>query len=89
MGLGSCIGFLGLGFSVDGVWGLWFGAFWVFLGWGSLYEHKRITLGKKMVDHYLIKRVKPAIIYLYEPHTRNWVLRHPSTVLTSPRWSSG
>ena len=49
LGLGSYIGFLGLGFSVDGVWGLWCGAFWVFLGWGSLYKHKRITLGKKMV----------------------------------------
>ena len=23
LGLGSYIGFLGLGFSVDGVWGLW------------------------------------------------------------------
>ena len=40
MGLGSDIGFLWLGFSVDGIW--------VFLGWGSLYN-KRITLGKKMV----------------------------------------
>ena len=28
LGLGSYIGFLG--FSVDGVWGLWCGAFWVF-----------------------------------------------------------
>ena len=45
-GVGSYIGFLGLGFSVDGVWGLWCGAFWVFLGFGSLYEHKRINLGK-------------------------------------------
>ena len=27
LGLGSYIGFLGLGFSVDGVWGLWCGAF--------------------------------------------------------------
>ena len=35
-GLGSKIGFLGLGFSVDWVWGLWCGAFWVFLGLGSL-----------------------------------------------------
>ena len=46
LGLGSYIGFLGLGFSVDG-----FGACGVgpsgFLGWGSLYKHKRITLGKK------------------------------------------
>ena len=37
---------LGLGFSVDGIWGLWCGAFWVFLGWDSLCKHKRITLGK-------------------------------------------
>ena len=36
LGLGSLIRFLGLGFSVDGVWGLWCGAFWVF--WvGALY----------------------------------------------------
>ena len=47
LGLGSYFGFLGLGLSVDGVWGLWCGAFWVFLGLGSLYKHKRITLGKK------------------------------------------
>ena len=47
LGLGSYIWFLGLGFSVDGVWGLWCGALWVFLGWGTLYKHKRITLGKK------------------------------------------
>ena len=36
LGLGSYIGFLRLGFSVDRVWGLWCGAFWVF--WvGALY----------------------------------------------------
>ena len=40
-------GFLGLGFSVVGVWGLWCEAFWVFWGWGSLYNHKGIILGKK------------------------------------------
>ena len=34
LGLGSCIGFLGLGFSVDGVWGLWLGAFVGLLGLG-------------------------------------------------------
>ena len=34
--LGSYFGFLGLGLSVDGVWGLWCGAFWVFLVW-ALY----------------------------------------------------
>ena len=49
LGLGSWIGFLGLGLSVDGVWGLGCGAFWVLWGWGSLYNHKRNTLGKKMV----------------------------------------
>ena len=36
LGLESYIGFLGLGFSVDRVWGLWCGAFWAF--WvGALY----------------------------------------------------
>ena len=30
VGLGSYIGFLGFGFSVDGVWGLWCGVFGVF-----------------------------------------------------------
>ena len=36
LGLGSYFGFLGLGLSVDGVWGLWCGAIWVF--WvGALY----------------------------------------------------
>ena len=30
MGLVSYIGFLGLQFLVDGAWGLWCGAFWVF-----------------------------------------------------------
>ena len=32
--LGSYIGFLGLGFPVDGVWGLWCGDLWVFFGLG-------------------------------------------------------
>ena len=36
LGLGSYFGFLGLGLSVDGVWGLWCGAFWVFWVW-ALY----------------------------------------------------
>ena len=35
-GLGSYFGFLGLALSVDGVWGLWCGAFWVFRVW-ALY----------------------------------------------------
>ena len=45
--------FLGLGVSVDGawllgsvVWGLL--GFW---GWGFLYKHKRLTLGKKVHEH--------------------------------------
>ena len=29
-GLGSYFGFLGWGFSVDGGWGLWCWAFWVY-----------------------------------------------------------
>ena len=36
LGLGSYFGFLGLELSVDGVWGLWCGAFWVFWVW-ALY----------------------------------------------------
>ena len=45
--------------SVDAVWGLWCGALWVLSGWGSLndlknnfnsvgslFKHRRITLGK-------------------------------------------
>ena len=31
------VGFLGFGFSVDGVWGLWCGAFWGFFGVEVLY----------------------------------------------------
>ena len=45
--LGLVFEFFGLGHSVDGVWVPWCGAFWVFWVWGSLYKHKRITLGKK------------------------------------------
>ena len=33
--LGSYFGFLGLGLSVDGVWGLWCGAFWVLRVWAQ------------------------------------------------------
>ena len=48
-GVGSYIGVFWVGvFSWWGlgpvVWGLL-----VFLGWGSLYKHKRITLGEKMI----------------------------------------
>ena len=46
LGLWSWIGFVGLGFSFDGVWGLWCKAFWVFWGWGSLNKYRRISLGK-------------------------------------------
>ena len=46
-GVGVLYGLLRLGFSVDGVMGLWCGAFWNFFGWDFLYKHKRITLGKK------------------------------------------
>ena len=45
-GFGSWIWFLG--FSVDGVWGLRCRTFWVFLGLGSLYKHRRIILGKNL-----------------------------------------
>ena len=45
---GSCRGFLGLGFSAERVWGPWCGAIWVFWGWGFLYKHRRITLGKQI-----------------------------------------
>ena len=47
-GWGLGLGFLGLGFSIVGVLGLWCGAFGVFLDWGSLYKHRRTTLGKKL-----------------------------------------
>ena len=39
--------FLGLGFPADGVLGLW-----VFWSLGSLYEHRRINLGKKNLAFY-------------------------------------
>ena len=44
LGLGSYFGFLGLGFSVDGVWG--------FLGFlvGVLYINIKVTLGKEMAQ---------------------------------------
>ena len=46
-GRGLGLGFWGWGFQLMGVWGLGCGAFWVLWVWGSLYKHKRITLGKK------------------------------------------
>ena len=51
VGLGSWIRFVGLGFSFDWIWGLWCRAFWVFWGLGSLYKHRRITLGIKLCVH--------------------------------------
>ena len=50
LGLGSWIGFSGLGFSVDGVWGLWCWAFMVLWDWWSQYKHRRINLGKKIAS---------------------------------------
>ena len=51
-GLG--VGLLWSGFYVDGVWGQWCVAFAVFfLGWSSLYSHRRKTLGIKMVLYSL------------------------------------
>ena len=50
LGFGSWIGFLGLGFSVDGVLGLWCEAIRGFWGWGSLYKQLRITLGKNFAN---------------------------------------
>ena len=37
---------MGLEFSVNAIWGLWCGALWVLWSWGSLCNHRRITLGK-------------------------------------------
>ena len=42
LGFGSLIRFFGMRISVDAVWGLWCGAFWVLSGWGSLTELKNI-----------------------------------------------
>ena len=47
LGVGCLYCVFRLGFSVDGVWGLWCGGLLGFLSWGSLYNHKIITLGKK------------------------------------------
>ena len=48
LGVGSYIGFLGLGISVDGVWGLWYRAFWLF--WvGALYIKIKEQPWEKMV----------------------------------------
>ena len=46
LGLGSYIGFLGLGLSVDGVWGLRCGAIWVCLV-GALYINIKSNPGKR------------------------------------------
>ena len=47
-GWGFGVGVLNWVFGV-GVWGLWCGAFSFFWGWGSLYKHRRITLGIKIM----------------------------------------
>ena len=39
-GFGSLVGFLGLCFYVDGVWGLRCGAFGDFLDWGCIHKQK-------------------------------------------------
>ena len=47
---GVLVWVFGVGFfSWWGFGGLWCGAFWVFWGWGFLYKHKRITLGKMVL----------------------------------------
>ena len=48
-GWGIGLGFCGWFFQLMGFGGLWCGAFWVFWGWGFLYKHKRITLGKMVL----------------------------------------
>ena len=62
-GLGSWIGFLGLGFSVDGACG--FGLSWIF-GVGALYIyiHRRLTLGKKLCKYHLVSDRYCLLIYL-------------------------
>ena len=52
--LGSWIGFLRLGFSVNGVYGLWCGAFKAFWGLNCLCKHRRITLGKNLASESLL-----------------------------------
>ena len=49
---------LGMGFRVDGVWGQWYEALWFFWGLESLYNHRTITLGIKMVMVLLGKQDK-------------------------------
>ena len=48
LGLGSWIGFLRLGFSVDRVWGLWWRAVLVFRAEALYLNNGRISLGKKL-----------------------------------------
>ena len=63
--LGSWIGLLGLGFSADGVWGPGVWVFWGFLGWGSLYKHRRVTLRTptktKSWPNHLIYLIMPQV----------------------------
>ena len=57
MGWGFGLGVLNWGFqlmkySVDGVLGIWYWAFWVLFSVGALNdEHIRITLGKNSANH--------------------------------------
>ena len=60
----------------DGVWGLWCGAFWVLLGWGSPYKHRRITLGKKPAS-----LTTPDEVWTHDPSTmsrKRYRLSHDS-----------
>ena len=47
LGLGFWIRFLGVGIYVDGVCGLWCGAFWVFFGVGALYINTEESIWEK------------------------------------------
>ena len=55
-GWGLILGFCGWGFQLMGFGVCGVGPSGFFFGWGSLYKHKRITLGKKMVLEGLRKR---------------------------------
>ena len=67
LGLGSYIGFWGWGFQLMGIGACGVGPSG-FLGWGSLYNHKRMTLGKKWCQHPVM------VIYWYPTWGVIWVL---------------
>ena len=52
-------------------WGQWCGAFCFFLGWGSLYKHRIITVGKNLLPNNVYRILansessKTEIIYLF------------------------